>query len=187
MRKPNSAGQQKPYAGGLARWLTMAVASLAFATACAQPFEHTMQLDGKAPAEATLEDVSWLVGSWEGEAFGERFEEVWNPASNGSMVGMFKVLQGEDRVNFYELMLLVEEQGSLSLKVKHFGEDFTAWEEKDDMVTFRLVKLQPNAIHFSGLSFYRLDKNRIDGYIAIRNSKGEVREEKLVYRRVANP
>ncbi len=179
MSKPSGCGNR----ARRVRWFAVAAASIAVTGACAQPFEHTFQLDGNMPAQATLEDVSWLVGSWEGEAFGERFEEVWNPASNGSMVGMFKVLKGEDSVNFYELMLLVEEQGSLSLKVKHFGEDFTAWEEKDDMVTFRLVKLQPDAIHFSGLSFYRLDDNHIDGYIAIRNNKGEVREEKLVYRR----
>ena len=28
------------------------------------------------------------------------------------------------------LLLLVEEEGSLSLKVKHFNADFTAWEDK---------------------------------------------------------
>lgn len=144
--------------------------------------EHTFRLDdaNDRPA-ASLEDVSWMVGSWSGEAFGDKFEEVWNPPSAGSMVGMFKLLQG-DGVAFYELVLLVEEEGSLSLKVKHFNEDFTAWEDKEDYVTFRLVKVEEDAVHFSGLSFHRVSDDLMHGYLAM-NYNGEIREEKLVYRR----
>ena len=144
--------------------------------------EHTHQLDDadNRPA-AGLEDVAWLVGSWSGEAFGNTFEEVWNPPSAGTMVGMFKLLD-EGRVVFYELMLLVEEEGSLSLKVKHFNDDFTAWEDKEDYVRFRLVKFDENTVHFTGLSFHRINKDEIHAFIALHH-EGEVREEKLVYRR----
>jgi len=144
--------------------------------------EHTHKLDDvdSRPA-ASLEDVSWLVGSWSGEAFGNTFEEVWNPPSAGSMVGMWKLLDGE-QVVFYELMLLVEEEGSLSLKVKHFNDDLTAWEEKEDYVRFRLVKFDEDAVHFSGLSFHRINENEIHAFIALHH-EGEVREEKLVYHR----
>jgi hypothetical protein len=51
--------------------------------------------------EATLDDANWLIGSWTGTAFGKRFEEVWNPPSAGSMVGMFKLF-GDDGVSMYE-------------------------------------------------------------------------------------
>lgn len=160
-------------------------AALLFAgTAMAQSVktEHTYKLDDpESRVPAKLEDVAWMVGSWTGDAFGGTFEEVWNPASVGSMVGMFKVI-GDEAVSFYELMLLVEEEGSLSLKVKHFNPDFTAWEEKDDYVHFRLVSIEPDAIHFSGLSFYRISDDEIHTYIALHN-EGKVWEEKLVYRR----
>lgn len=142
--------------------------------------EHTYKLDdpGYRPA-ATLDDVAWLVGSWSGEAFGGSFEEAWNPPSGGSMVGMFKTLNG-DNIGFYELMLLVEEEGSLSLKVKHFSTEFSAWEEQKDFVIFRFVRADERAIHFSGFSLYRINDNEIHGYIVIR--EGDViREEKLVY------
>ena len=144
--------------------------------------EHTYKLDN--PDErppATLDAVSWLVGSWAGEAFGNTFEEGWNPPSAGSMIGFFKLLDG-DQVAFYELLLLVEEHGSLSLKVKHFNPDFTAWEEKADYITFRFVKAEADAVHFSGISFYRIDENTLHGYVVMRNGE-EIREEKLVYRR----
>ena len=144
--------------------------------------EHTLKLDDpdNRPA-ATLEDVAWLVGSWSGEAFGNKFEEVWNPPSAGSMIGFFKLLGG-DEVVFYELLLLVEEQGSLSLKVKHFNADFTAWENKEDYVTFRFVKAEQDALHFSGIGFYRVDEDTMHAYLRMR-SGDEIREEKLVYRR----
>ena len=97
------------------------------------------------------------------------------------MIGFFKLMDGDDVV-FYELLLLVEEQDSLSLKVKHFNADFTAWEDKPDYVTFRFVKSDDDAIHFSGISFYRIDDDTMHAYLVMR-SGDEVREEKLVYRR----
>jgi hypothetical protein len=152
------------------------------AVAQSQNTEHTYKLDDPddRPA-ATLDDVAWLVGNWSGEAFGAAFEEHWNPPSAGSMIGFFKLLDG-DAVSFYELLLLVEEEGSLSLKVKHFSPDFTAWEEKEDYVTFRYIMSDDNAIHFSGISFYRIDDDNMVGYIVFRNGD-DIREEKLVYRR----
>ena len=70
--------------------------------------EHTFRLeDGEQRPRATLEDVEWLAGSWTGSAFGERFEEVWNPPSAGSMVGLFKLYDG-DEVSFYEILLIIE-------------------------------------------------------------------------------
>lgn len=147
-----------------------------------QRTENTYTLDNPEdrPA-ASLEDVSWLVGNWSGEAFGAEFEQHWNPASGGSMVGLFKLLDGNE-VSFYELLLLVEEEGSLSLKVKHFNPDFTAWEEKQDYITFRYIMSEDDAVHFSGISFYRVDDKTMNAYLVMR-SGDEMREEKLVYRR----
>ena len=154
----------------------------AAASAQSKRTEHTYKLDDPdARPAASLADVSWLVGAWQGEAFGDVFEEVWNPPSAGSMVGFFKLLKGE-QVAFYELLLLVEEEGSLSMKVKHFNPDFSAWEEKPDYVRFRLVSVEPDAVHFSGLSFYRRSDDYLEAYLAMR-SGDEVREEKLTFRR----
>ena len=163
--------------------LLIALLGASGAAAQSQRTEHTYRLDDPEhrPA-ATLADVGWLVGSWTGEAFGGAFEQVWNPPSAGSMLGMFKTLDGNGHVRFYELLLLVEEAGSLSLKVKHFDSSFVAWEDKDEFITFRFIEADENAIHFSGLSFYRIDDDEFDGYIAMRQGD-EIREEKLTYRR----
>ena len=144
--------------------------------------EHTFGLDDPdKPPGATLSDAAMLVGSWTGTAFGGTFEEVWNPPSAGSMVGLFKLMH-EGRVTMYEILLLTEEEGTLSLKVKHFDPDFSAWEEKEDYVDFRFVQAGEDALHFSGISFYRLGDNEMHAYLVMRHGD-EIREEKIVYHR----
>lgn len=144
--------------------------------------EHTYQLGADEPRPAaSLEDASWLVGSWTGTGFGQRFEQVWNAPTADSMVGLFK-LYGDDGVTFYEILLLVIEDGTLSLKVKHFNPDFSAWEDKADYVNFRLVKKDVDALHFHGLSFYKRGDYAIDAYIVMQN--GDVlNEHHLTYKR----
>jgi hypothetical protein len=144
--------------------------------------EHIYRLaDGEPHPDASLDDASWLIGSWTGTAFGKRFEEVWNPPSAGSMVGMFKLF-GDDGVSMYELMVMTVEDGTLSLKIRHFNPDFTAWEDKTEDVTLRLVKKDDDALHFGMVSFYRRNNNRIDAYILFRDGD-EVFERPLVYER----
>lgn len=167
------------------RWIFGSLAASLLAGAgvslAAEPHtEHTLKLSaGESPPAASLDAASWLVGSWTGTAFGKQFEEVWNPPSAGSMIGLFK-LYSEEGVAFYELLLLTVENGTLSLKVKHFGADFSAWEDKADFVDFRLVRLEEEALHFGGISFYRRDADHIDGYIVMRNGEA-ITEHELKY------
>jgi hypothetical protein len=163
--------------------LTLLAALLGTVAWSAEPrTEHTYQLEpDEARPTATLEDASWLVGSWNGTAFGQKFEEVWNPPSAGTMIGLFK-LYGDDGVAFYELLHLSVEEGTLSLKVKHFNADFTAWEDKADFVNFRLVSKDEDALHFGGLSFYNRGDDAIDGYIVMRDGEDLV-EHHLNYER----
>jgi len=143
--------------------------------------EHTYKLsEGEEAPAATLADAAWLAGSWTGTAFGSQFEEVWSTPSADSMVGYFKLYTEDKGVSFYELMTITVDDGTLSLKVKHFNADFTAWEDKADFVNFRLVKMDADALHFAGLSFYKRDENHIDAYIVLREGD-EVSEHELKY------
>ena len=144
--------------------------------------EHTFKLsEGEERPAATIEDAAFLAGNWVGTAFGERAEETWSAPTGGTMVGTFKLFSGDDP-SMYEIMLLSVEDGTLSLKVKHFNADFTAWEDKADYVNFKLVALTENELHFGGLSFYKRGDDRIDGYIVMRNGD-EISEQRLVYER----
>ena len=148
-----------------------------------QATPHTFALGpGESAPVVTLEAASMLIGRWRGEALGSRFEETWNAPSADSMVGMFK-LYGDDGVAFYELMLITVDDGVLTLKVKHFNRDFSAWEDKTEFVSFPLVGIGENALHFAGLSFYRLGADELHAYLVMRKGE-ELHEEKLVYRRI---
>ena len=137
-----------------------------------------------APApspRATLADVAWLVGSWEGSGLGGATEETWSVPAGGAMMGMFRLLV-DGKVSFYEFMNLVEENGSLVLKLKHFNADLTGWEEKDGFVSFRLAKRAPNEAWFGGLTFRRAG-DRLEIFLALRGGDGAVREERFLMQR----
>ncbi len=144
--------------------------------------EHTLRLEDAAHAPAaSLADVAWLVGSWEGQAFGGRVEEVWAPASGGTMVGLFKLLT-DGSPTMYEIAWIVEEGTSLTFKLKHFGADLIAWEEKDELISFPLVSFTDDAVYFDGLTYRRKGPDGLVAYLAL-SRNGELREETLTLRR----
>jgi len=83
---------------------------------------------------------------------------------------------------FYEFMLLLEEEGSVSMKLKHFHGDLKGWEEKDEMQTFRFVKSTPDGVWFEGLTFLKQADGSLKGYIALKGKDGKAQEEAFVYR-----
>ncbi len=164
--------------------LLLLLAPVGLAYSQAKNTEHTYKLNNPTQRpEAQLEQVAWLAGSWEGTAFGKRFEEVWNPPSAGSMVGLFKLFDPDKGVDFYEIMLIVEQESSLSLLVKHFTADFVSWESKEDHINFKLVAIEDDAIHFSGLSFYRINDDEMHAYLAMRMKDQSLKEEQLIFKR----
>ncbi|MBA3887743.1 MAG: hypothetical protein H0X67_18745 [Acidobacteria bacterium] len=100
------------------------------------------------------------------------------------MVAYFRLVKDGKPV-FYEIMTLLEHEGSLELRLKHVNPDMTGWEEKNDFVTFRLVKQEGTSAFFSGLTFRR-QGDSLEIFLALR-SDGTVREEKFVMRRAAFP
>lgn len=145
---------------------------------------NTLKLpaDASSPA-ATLADIAWLAGRWTGTGLGGVTDETWSAPAGGAMMGMFRMLKGE-QVIFYEFLTLIEHEGSLLLELKHFNADLTGWEEKAESVRFRLVKITPESAWFEGLTFHRVDENTVKVFLAIRNrADGSVREEEFLMRR----
>lgn len=146
---------------------------------------NTLTLKEGAPrTPAKVTDLAWLAGRWTGEGLGGRVEEAWSEPDAGSMVGYFRLVKDGKPV-FYEIMTLLEAEGSVEMRLKHVNPDMTGWEEKTAFVTFKLVKHDESGAYFSGLTFKRNGPDQIDGYLALRNrTDGSVREEKFTYRRV---
>jgi hypothetical protein len=144
--------------------------------------EHTLKLEEKAARpKATLADVKLLEGHWKGDFLGAKAEELWLPPAGGAMAGVFRLYEG-DKAMFYEFMLLLEEEGSVSMKLKHFHGDLKGWEEKDEMQTFRFVKSTLEGVWFEGLTFLKQADGSLKGYIALKGKDGKAHEESFVYR-----
>lgn len=138
--------------------------------------ENTLKLSGSEPAgKATIADMAWLAGSWTGEGLGGISEEMWSKPAGGAMVGTYRLIKDGKPV-FYEICWIVEQEGTIALRLKHFNADLTGWEEKDKTVDFRFIKKDGNRIYFSGLTFERLGNSELNIYLALKHKDGSVKE-----------
>lgn len=148
--------------------------------------ENTLKLaEGEHGAKATIADMEWLAGAWTGEGLGGISEEMWSKPAGGAMVGTYRLIK-EGKPVFYEMCWIVENEGTITLRLKHFNPDLTGWEEKDKTVDFRFVKKDGSRIYFSGLTFERLGAKELNIYLAIRYKDGSVKESIFKMKRDAS-
>ena len=138
------------------------------------PEDHT-------PPPTTLAQMDWLVGQWAGTGIGGApAMESWLPPSGDTMVGTFVQETDDSGIRFTEHMYLMEEEGTLVLRLKHFNADLTGWEEKDGMLTFRLIAVEDCAAYFRSLTL------RCDGedglLVAVRMKSAAEEVSELVFR-----
>jgi len=142
--------------------------------------ENTLTIDAEENRQkATIDDISWLSGSWLGEGFGGVCEEVWSAPMAKSMMGMFQMIQ-KDAVLFYELCQIVQDNESLILKLKHFNTDLTGWETKDETIDFPLLKIEGQTAWFDGITYQR-QGDQLKVWVAIKEKDGVVSEGAFVF------
>jgi len=100
----------------------------------------------RAPIEATVADLAWMVGAWAGDGLGGRVEEVVQPPHSGAMPAMFRAMR-DGRVRFYEFILFENEGGGVVVRLHHFSPGLKRWE--DEPVTFDLVETSENGALFA--------------------------------------
>ena len=162
------------------RKITLILFLLVFSNCKGQ--ESTLQLsEGSTSPDAILEDVSWIQGHWKGEAFGGITEEIWSPPLGDSMMFSFKLVT-DNKVVFYELGGIRQIDNTLIFQLKHFGNDFKGWEEKDETLDAKLVKLEGNRVYFEGFTFEKVNENEIAIYVLI-EEKDKTEEVKFNYYR----
>ena len=134
------------------------------------------------PPKASLSDVAWIAGHWMGEAFGGITEEIWSPPLGDSMMFVFKLVV-EEKVAFYEVGHIRQEGETLILRLKHFNSNLTGWEEKDQTVDFKLVKLEGNRVYFDDFTFEKINESEINIYVVIEQENGSKEEVKFNYKK----
>jgi uncharacterized protein DUF6265 len=80
------------------------------AMVAASPAQQSMEK--AAQTKASLEDVAWLTGCWEGRQGEAIIEEIWSKPGGGSMIGLGRTVKG-DKTTSFEFMQFREEKSSL--------------------------------------------------------------------------
>lgn len=143
--------------------------------------QNTLSLtEGQVSPKASIKEVAWIAGHWQGEAFGGITEEIWSLPMGNAMMGVFRLVN-DNKTSFYEIETITEENETLILRLKHFNQDLKGWEEKDVTVDFPLVKLEPHKAYFEGLTFEKISEGEINIYVVIADDDGSYNEMKFPY------
>lgn len=116
--------------------------------------------DSVKQGKGSLSQLSWLAGYWTGTGLGGDCEELWMPANDSGMHGVFRFAQ-KGELQFTEYMVIEEKEGSLKVRIKHYGGGVNAWEEKEKWVEFPLVKIEGQTAWFNGLTYTRKGESLI--------------------------
>ncbi len=157
--------------------------------ACLAPFgnpgqdpEPAAAPEASAPAQPSIDDFKWLAGHWRGTGLGGTCEEIWSEPMGGTMMGSFRLLR-DDKVLFYELIVLGPDKDGFSMRVKHFSPEFVAWEEKDGAVRFPFESVEGTKAEFGGLRAER-DGDRLVIQVKMSGRDGSSRWEPFELERV---
>ena len=146
--------------------------------------QHTITLaKGESSPSAKLSDISWIQGHWTGEAFGGITEEIWSPPAGDSMMFVFRLIV-DDKIKFYEAGHIQQTDGTLILRLKHFHGDFKGWEEKDDTVDFKLVRIDAGRAYFDNFTFEKVSEKEMNIYVVIGDKDGKTNEVKFNYKKL---
>lgn len=139
--------------------------------------------EGQKSEPIDIKEFAWMAGAWEGKGLGGNCVETWSSAVGGAMCGSFLYSQGE-KVIFTEHFVLSKQEDSVTLKLKHFDNAMSGWEEKDKYVEFKFVKRDGNRFHFNGLTYVQQADGSMEAYVLIKEKSGKVNEAKFEFKRV---
>ena len=88
----------------------------------------------------------------------------------------------DGKVSFYESGHIQQLDDSIILQLKHFDGNLKGWEEKDETVDFKLVKLEPNKVYFEGLTMERINDDQMNVHVLIEEG-GNTEEILFAYKR----
>jgi hypothetical protein len=123
--------------------------------------------DGSVSPAAKINDIRWLVGEWKGNLEGGMQQYTAFQPVGGHMPGFSRGWGQDGSIWFYEINDMVEVNGSLEFRVKHFSGDLANWEEKNEFVRHRLIQRTDRALYFDGLTIVKEGMDHFTVYVRI--------------------
>ena len=122
------------------------------AAASAQTAPATAGAIGSAPrAKATLDQVAWIAGPWEGMLGDRKIEQHWM-APAAELDGGDVSQHPEGSRDALELLAIEQDGEALILRIKHFvpGPGLAGREAKDESIDHALVRVDGRTAVFEG-------------------------------------
>src|SRR3990170_1643644 len=142
-----------------------------------------LQTEGRSGPPATLADVAWLEGRWIGQMPEGPVEHVILGPRFGHLPGFVRAVNRQG-VIFYEIWVLAESQGSLTVRVKHFSPELAGWEAQEAYIDRLLVDRDASNLFFDGATYSRTGPDSFTVYF-LNRSGGEERETIVIpFRRI---
>ncbi len=96
----------------------------------------------------SFQDMDWLRGQWEGEAFGGKVFENWAGPYGDEMTGTFQLVS-EDKTSILEFMVIRLGADTMEFFFNHFNSDLQRWE--DSPIKMGLLYSRENEFKFINL------------------------------------
>lgn len=131
-----------------------------------------LKVPGQKPPIASLADMGWLQGHWVGQM-------PEGPVEHYTMSPMFghmpAFVRATDRngVIFYEISLIAEVGGSLTVRVKHFTSALAGGEAQNAYVDRPLVARDATNLYFDGVTYSRTGPDTYVVYFLNRSGNDE--------------
>lgn len=139
--------------------------------------EHTLhQKEGLPAAKADLEQLDFLVGEWAGTGFGAECDEFWGAPAGNCMLGTFRMVE-DGELQFTEFCMIQKDSDNrILLRLKHFTAKFESWEEKDEYVSFPLIRIDGDTAYFEGLTYAKQPDGALKVWAAFQQEDGTYEE-----------
>jgi hypothetical protein len=109
------------------------------------------------PPAARIDQMAWLAGQWRGEGPPtDRIDAFVLPPAGGGMVGVFRRVRGGE-VTTHAIAYVMEESGSLVLRVKLFDSALRGRQSQDAPRPQALESITPTSVRFEKASVTRRD------------------------------
>ncbi|MHA2297478.1 MAG: DUF6265 family protein [Candidatus Hodarchaeales archaeon] len=88
-----------------------------------------------------------LTGNWRGKIGDDIVDEYWSIPLANSMMCTFRWIK-DNKVSFYEFVVIDNNDEKTTMKIKHFNDDLTGWEEKTDFIHYVLLEVTDSKVIF---------------------------------------
>ena len=140
---------------------------------------------------ASIVELRWLTGLWQGKHNSEHVDEIWSMPTGDTMVGAFRQFVGTE-LTLYEMMVIEKSGDEIVLRIKHYGPGLTAWETSDENMVFTLKETKDKELYFTMESItgseralhYRRQADELVVTMIVSTSK-EIQKEEYTFTRLS--